>query len=273
MKGLHLSRVQKMAYAALFMALTVIMNRVVGMAQVGPFFSFARIAPGTSVVLFASVLLGPIYGGFVGVAADALGWVMLGQWTGTFNFFLSIYYFVIGLLPYFVGRFFTGEKTKRIAKTLFLPLLAAIFVSALAATWALPSLSTLFEKASFHMLTARIVLTVIIVIGGAITTVSYFLLRRVNAKMIGGFTVEATFGISLIQEILACLLKPLAFIAFYSLILGQSFTEATGFDYGALLLLTAIFAMVNIPLNAYLLTLYCRRGHFLVRGSIDGKEE
>ena len=273
MRGIKIGPIQKLVYAAALLALNILLNRLIGMAQVGPFFSFARIAPGTSIVLLSSLLLGPFYGAFIGVAGDALGWVILGQWTGAFNFFLSFYYFIAGFVPYFVGRLFTGEKTKALVKALFMPLFVAVFFTAILAIWFAPGIQVLFQKAALDLTIAKIIASVVIALGGVISVVSYVFMRRPSNKLMGGMTLEATFGVSLVHEILACFLKPLAFIAFYSLILGQSFTEATGFDYGSLVVITAMFAMVNIPLNAYLLTLYCRSGYSLFKGGADEKKE
>lgn len=268
MKGVKLRPVHQLVYTAVLIALTVLLNRLVGLAQVGPLFSFARIAPGTSLILFGAVLLGPFHGLLIAVAADAIGWLILGQWTGTFNFFLSIFYALAGAVPYFVGRLFTGEKTGKVAKYAFLPLFGLLFVGAILAIWLSPSIVILFQKASLEVEVAKIVFTVVLCLGALLTVGSYFALRRLSEKMVGGFSVEAAFGVALSYEVVACFLKPLAFILFYSLILGQSFRDATGFSYGSLVAFTAMFALMNVPLNAYLLSLYCRYGNFLIRGHV-----
>ena len=266
----RLRPVTKIVYTALLLGLNILLNRLVGMAQVGPLFSFARIAPGTSIVLFASILLGPFSGALVGVAGDALGWLILGQWTGTFNFFLSIYYAIIGICPYFVARFFVSPKTKGWAKFLIYPLAGALLAMSLLAIWFAPGIATLFGKAGFDLLVARIVATsIVVVLAGGSLLAYWLLMKRYVGKQtpfLGDLTLEAMLGVSLFNEILACLLKPLAFMAFYSLVLGQSFADATGFDYAALVVITGLFAMINVPLNAFLLSLYCRYGHYLIKG-------
>lgn len=254
---------KKVAIAGILLSLNIILNRLVGLAQVGPLFSWARIAPGTSIVLFASILLGPFYGAVVGVAGDALGWLILGQWTGTFNFFLSIYYAIVGIAPYFVIKLLKKGGNGSLAKVISISAFLALFLTAILAIWFSPSFATLFARANFNDLAAKIVITVIVLIGAVVTALSLFLMKKKegdNAKYIAGVNLDMTFAVSIINEVIACLLKPLAFIAFYSLVLGNDFTATTGFDYGSLVVITSVFAMVNVPLNAYLLSLYCRYG-------------
>ena len=99
----RLTPVQKIAYCGLLIGLNVLLTRLPGLAQVGPVFSFNRLGLGTAVTIFSSLLLGPFYGALVGVAGDAIGWVTMGQFTGTFNFFLSIYYAVLGVAPWLLS--------------------------------------------------------------------------------------------------------------------------------------------------------------------------
>ena len=266
--NLKIGRIQKIAYAGVLVGLTVLLNRLVGLAQVGPLFSFARIAPGTSIVIFASIVLGPFYGALVGVAGDALGWVLLGQWTGTFNFFLSIFYAIVGIVPYFLVRLVMPVSRKGLGKILFFSLTGLALFSAILAIWLAPGIRTLFTKAGFVIWIAQTVATVLVVLMGAAAFLAWFFLGKKyrDQKMLGEIDVDSIFSIVVTNEILSALLKPIAFIAFYSLVLGQSFTELTGFDYLSLVLINALFATVNVPLNAFLLSLYCRHGHFLISG-------
>lgn len=269
--NLNLSKVRKIAYAGVLIGLNVILNRLVGLAQAGPLFSFARISPGISIVIFASLILGPFFGALVGVAGDALGWVILGQWTGTFNFFLSIFYAIVGIVPYFVGKFLIPSPHKRVGRVIFFVLGFASVATALLAVWLSPGIRTLFEKANFVVWIAQTVTTVLVAMMGGVMVLAWALLNKKYQEqaMLGGIQVDTIFSIIVVVEILGPILKPLAFIAFYSLILGESFTARTGLDYGALVLINALFATVNIPLNAFLLSLYCRHGHFLLSGATN----
>ena len=270
---IRLRPVLKITYAALFIGLNILLTRLVGLAQVGAFFSWARIAPGTSVTIFASIFLGPLYGALVGVAGDALGWLLLGQFTGTFNFFLSIYYAIMGCLPFFIFKGFTSLKKSYLKWGALWVLVVLLGLFATLGIWLSKGVENILLKANFELNVARIVLTIItfVFLCGSIL-VSILVGRKQKDKkmqMMADATLGDCFGVSLSYELIAALLKPVAFIAFYSLILGNSLEAATGVDYLTIVVLTLIFACVNIPLNAFLLSLYFRYGNILVRGKTN----
>ena len=268
MKGLKIRPVEKVAFAAFLLSLNMILNRLVGLAQVGLLFSFARITPGTSITLFASLLLGPFYGAFVGVAGDALGWVLMGQWTGAFNFFLSIYYACVGILPYFVAKLLGLAKSEKVPLVVCLVGFLALFAVAFALVWTAPGIEGLFVKANFDVGLARIIVSVIFAVFALGTFVGFILLYKKKfgeKKMIGGLNLPICFAVALAVELFAVFAKSGCFVAFYSLILGTSVFEATGLDYWGLVVINTAFAAINVPLNAYLLSLYCTYSHHMIR--------
>ena len=72
----NLSVVQKITLAGLFMALTAVLQKVVAINYLA-FAPFVRISfGGPALIIFSSILLGPIYGAFVGLGSDLLGYLI-----------------------------------------------------------------------------------------------------------------------------------------------------------------------------------------------------
>ena len=69
-----LAPIQKICLAGLFIALTTILQKVIAINYLA-FAPFIRVSlGGPALIIFSSILLGPIYGLFVGMASDVLGY-------------------------------------------------------------------------------------------------------------------------------------------------------------------------------------------------------
>ena len=72
----NLTVIQKICLSGLFMALIVILQKVVAVNYLA-FAPFVRISfGGPALIIFASVLLGPIYGALIGMGSDLLGYLI-----------------------------------------------------------------------------------------------------------------------------------------------------------------------------------------------------
>ena len=99
---IKLSQIQKITMAAVMIVLTIIFTRLLSIQNI-PVIPFVRISLGPAVVILASLILGPIYGGIVGGAADILGIVLFPNGFDI-NPILTIVYAASGVLPIAVGR-------------------------------------------------------------------------------------------------------------------------------------------------------------------------
>ena len=72
----NLTHIQKICLSGLFISLIVILQKVVAINYLA-FAPFVRISlGGPALIIFASILLGPIYGGLIGMASDLLGYLI-----------------------------------------------------------------------------------------------------------------------------------------------------------------------------------------------------
>lgn len=98
----------KISFAALFTALSVILSRFFSIP--GLFgLSFLKISLANSVVMFASIYLGPVWGMIVGGASDTLGAILIPQ-GGGYNPIYTIPALLTGLFPYIFYKIFNKIK-------------------------------------------------------------------------------------------------------------------------------------------------------------------
>lgn len=90
------TEIEKVSYSALLTAIAVVLGSVSKFIVIPHFGSFLSFSFTPSIVLFASLALGPVYGAIVGALADFLPAMLVP--TGAYNFLLTITYALLGFL-------------------------------------------------------------------------------------------------------------------------------------------------------------------------------
>lgn len=111
--------IHALAAAALFVALSVILTRLLSVIVIGGAF---RPELGHVPIQLAGLLLGPLYGALVGLAADLAGVLVLAQ--GSFHPGFTLSSVLVGLLPGLVVRALRGSSVMN--HRLRLPLLVLL---------------------------------------------------------------------------------------------------------------------------------------------------
>ena len=84
----NLKPIQKICLSGLFIALTIILQKVVAINYI-PIMPFVRVSPGgPALIIFSSIFLGPVYGMVIGIASDLLGYLIFDP--KTMGFFPQI---------------------------------------------------------------------------------------------------------------------------------------------------------------------------------------
>jgi ECF transporter S component (folate family) len=86
--------IQKMTLSAMFIAIGLILERVI-MIPIG---EVNRIAFGSSAIILASLLVGPLFGAMVGASVDIFGFMLNS--VGTYTPYVTIGLIVLGILPW-----------------------------------------------------------------------------------------------------------------------------------------------------------------------------
>ena len=125
----NLTIIQKICLSGLFIAVAVILQKVVAINYLA-FAPFVRVSlGGPALIMFASVLLGPIYGLFIGIASDLLGYF-------TFDFsgyppFLQItaIYALLGFGSYFVFSLIYSVKNTKALTIIEIAFVSLIWIT------------------------------------------------------------------------------------------------------------------------------------------------
>jgi len=109
----NLAPIQKICLAGLFIALTTILQKVIAINYLA-FAPFIRVSlGGPALIIFASILLGPIYGLFVGMASDVLGYFIFDPRNNAFYPQITAIYTLLGFVSYFVFSFVFSIKNRK----------------------------------------------------------------------------------------------------------------------------------------------------------------
>ena len=125
----NLTPIQKICLAGLFMALAVILQKVVAINYI-PVLPFVRVSfCGPALIMFSSVLLGPVYGMLVGMASDLLGYLIFDPRTYPPFLQITAIYAVLGFFSYFVFSLVRSIKSRKIMLGIEIVSLSAIWVA------------------------------------------------------------------------------------------------------------------------------------------------
>ena len=134
----NLTVIQKICLSGLFIALVVILQKVVAINYLA-FAPFVRISfGGPALIIFASILLGPIYGALIGMASDLLGYLVFDPRMYPPYLQITAIYTLLGLVSYFVFSIVFSIKNRK--------LLTMIEIIVLALIWAATSAFVIFNN-------------------------------------------------------------------------------------------------------------------------------
>lgn len=94
-------QVEKVTLAAMLLAVSVILGSITKMISI-PHLSFISISFAPAIVVFASLVLGPVYGAVVGGLSDLIPALIMP--TGAYNFLLTIVFVLLGIFPWLLEK-------------------------------------------------------------------------------------------------------------------------------------------------------------------------
>ena len=134
----NLTLIQKICLSGLIMALVVILQKVVAINYLA-FAPFVRVSlGGPALIIFASILLGPIYGMLIGIGSDLLGYLIFDPRMYPPYLQITAIYALLGFVSYFVfSLVYSLRNTKA---------LTIIEIAFVAIIWAVISLFMLLNN-------------------------------------------------------------------------------------------------------------------------------
>lgn len=239
----NLKPIQKICISGLFVAVLVILNKVLAINYI-PIIPFVRVTFGAGgIAIFASFLLGPLYGGIVVAASDVLGYLIFDP--KTFGFFptVTLIYLLLGILPYFIFCFVKYIKSKKLMG--FIQYFSFLIVLVLVSLFLIfnDSLTLFGVTYDFELYEKIILISVLGVLFLLLVFLNVLLDKKVNKNNL--FNVYQISFICFISELLI-------FVLFGSLMKSIAF----GFDmFLPILISQGILMFINIPINTYLILL------------------
>ena len=237
---MKISQVQKITLAALLLALTIILTRITPL-QNFPLIPWVRISLGPALIIFASILLGPIYGAIVGAGSDILGIVLFPNALGYgINPLFTLVYGLLGILPWL-----TYFVVKRI-KNSNIPLLS--LVSAGILVYALLVLFIFINPAILSNYNFSFTQKIIIV---AVTFVLMIATLIVLIFINNYFVKKYGEDLSPYKIAFVCLISETLLMLFLNSLVK---TVTFGVDFWVIFFAQAIVFFIDIPLNTFVAT-------------------
>ena len=124
----NLTVIQKICLAGLFIALIVILQKVVAINYLA-FAPFVRVSfGGPALIIFASILLGPIYGGLIGMASDLLGYLIFDPRMYPPYLQITAIYTLLGIASYFIFSLVYSFKNRKLLSVIEISVLSLIWL-------------------------------------------------------------------------------------------------------------------------------------------------
>ena len=208
MRPIYMSPGRKLAYGSLFLALAIVSTGVFKLIPMGNLY-FLRFSLTPSIIVFASLFLGPVYGAAVGGLSDLIPAFLVP--TGEWNFLITIVYVLFGTLPWCVNALLKKYRFLNSSLSLVIMSLAATLIFygyAIAEGGLLVELVELLES---DILTPIIlVLVALLNVGGSL--LAFLKLRKRPMKR------ALLLDVAAVELLVGSLLKALAFYLYLTLL-------------------------------------------------------
>jgi len=251
---MKLDSVQKITLSGIFIALVIILTRFLAIQYI-PIIPFVRISLGPALIIFSSLLLGPIYGGVIGGLSDFLGILLVPNPQGfMINPFITLVYTLLGVLPWV-----TLFVIKKIKMTKSAPY---IFFGAILSIWLFVLLFLIFNNSitlygatyQFNVLSKVLIITISFALSILMSVAIFFTNRYLTKKNLNGTLIATPHQVAFVALVSEIILM---------LILGSIVkTFLFGVDFLFIFFSQAVVLFINIPLNtfvtSYLLVLSSR---------------
>ena len=239
--------VQKICIAGLLVALVMILQKILAINYI-PIIPFLRISlGGPALIIFSSIFLGPLYGLFIGVASDVLGYFLLDPKMLGYFPQISAIYGVLGFASFFIFWLFKWIKNDKVMLIIEGGTFLAI-IGFLIPFFFLTTNLHLYSSTYVLLMWQKIVISVSLVVLLAGLFVSTILLNRHFKK--------DTLPMSPVAISFSCfIIEVLVMVMFGTLMKGWAF----GFNtYPMILICQLVVLFINVPLNTWLITLFLK---------------
>lgn len=253
---MKLDTVQKIALTGILTALVIIFTRFFSVQNI-PVIPFVRISLGPALIIFSSILLGPVYGTIVGAASDILGILLRPNELGySINPLFTLVYGLLGLVP---GLLILLIKKVQNEKALMI-----INIVTLGALWIFISVFTIFDILVTFEIYQKILIVSISLLLMIGTFIGIFFINKYIKKKSKDQLTYSVYHISFVSLI----------VEFFILSILNSIVKAYMFEVSFLLVFfsQSIVFFINIALDSLLVSYLLHLSSKILRprGELNG---
>lgn len=241
----NLTQVQKITLAGVFISLIIILQKVLAINYI-PVVPFLRISlGGCALLIFASIILGPWYGLLIGVAEDALGYLIFDPKSMSFFPQITAIYGLMGFVSYFIFMLVRQIKSKKVMFIVEMSLFASILVAVtlfLTLNNEITLYSSTYKIEDWQKIAIPLILFALLsLLTICIIFTERYFKKRKDSQVFNAYQVS-----------FACfIIEVVVMIIFGTLMKGLAFGFQT---YPVILVTQLMVGFINIPLNTFLIS-------------------
>ena len=240
---MKLDAVQKITLSGIFIALVIILTRFLAIQYI-PIIPFVRISLGPALIIFSSLLLGPIYGGVIGGLSDFLGILLVPNPQGfMINPFITLIYTLLGILPWVTLLLIKKMKMTKSAPYIFFGTILAIWLFVLFFLIFNDVITLYGATYQFNHVSKILIIVISFVLFVLLSVAIFFTNRYIVRKNLNGTLLATPYQVAfvaLVSEVLLMLLLGSIVKAYFF-----------GVDFMFIFFAQAVVLFINIPLNTF----------------------
>lgn len=125
---MKLDLVRKITLSGILLVMVILFTRFFSIQNI-PILPFVRISLGPALIIFSSLLLGPLFGGIIGGLSDILGIILVPNALGiSINPYFIIIYTLLGVLPYLIYKMLKKIRNLKFSFIILLAVFSILFV-------------------------------------------------------------------------------------------------------------------------------------------------
>lgn len=240
---MKLDAVQKITLSGIFIALVIILTRFLAIQYI-PIIPFVRISLGPALIIFSSLLLGPIYGGVIGGLSDFLGILLVPNPQGfMINPFITLIYTLLGVVPWVTLFFIKKIRMNKSAPFIFFGAVLAIWLFVLFFLLFNDNITLYGSVYQFDALSKTLIIVISFVLSALLSVAIFFTNRYIVRKNLNGALLATPYQVAfvaLVSEVLLILILGSIVKAYFF-----------GVDFMFIFFAQAVVLFINIPLNTF----------------------
>lgn len=242
----NLTLIQKITLSGLFIALIVILQKVIAINYIS-LVPFVRISfGGCALLIFASIFLGPVYGLIIGAMSDILGYLIFDPKTMGFFPQITAIYTLMGGVSFFIFVLARFIKSKKAMICIEYGTFALLFTS-ITIFFSLSDTITLYSSVYTIELWQKITIPVVMFV-----LFSFLVVMNIITDCYFKKSEDNRILFNVYQVSFACfIIEVLVMVLFGTLMKGLAFGFTT---YPAILVAQILVAFFNIPINTFIIS-------------------